>query len=144
MNYKTFEVNKDEPIKCDISDINNFSGLQSCSEYVNENLTKHYGNIYLNGVNINKNYEFNNLDFIKDLNNTKLYSNIYECDDKKNCKTEKLYSYLNFNYLPDNLSNYCDKVGICSTDYQYDNNYYLTQSCSGNDCNYKLNCACKK
>lgn len=144
MNYKTFDVNKNEPLKCNITDVTNYSGLQTCSEYVDENLTKHYGNMYLNGVNTNKNYEFNNLNFIKDLNNTELYSNIYQCNQYNECPTNQLYSYLNFNYLPNNLENYCDKVGVCSNNFQYGGNYYLTQSCSGNDCNYKLNCECKK
>jgi len=144
MNYNIYNVNKNEPIKCNVTDVTNYTGLQTCSEFINDNLTKHYGNIFFNGTMISKNYEFNNLNFIKELNNTKLYSNIYECDELKNCKTDKLYSYLNFKYLPEDIPKYCDRVGICGNDYKYNNNYLLSQSCVGNECNYKLNCECKK
>jgi hypothetical protein len=154
--YKIHDVDDKNKVNCFPKDTTNYSGIVSCSKYIEPSKTINYGIDYSNGEYYQKtqdilpiNYEFNNLNFAHIIENNTNIENIDQCFNQNNCINKELYAKKKFksNELTNkgNFLEICKDKQLCEEQNYSTNNKYLIQKvCFDKDCYYTLHCGCDK
>jgi hypothetical protein len=154
--FNIHDVDDKNKLTCSQKDTTNFSGVLTCSKYLEPNKTINFGIDYFNGELYQNsedalplNYEFNNLNFANTIQNNLNIQNINQCFNPNNCINKELYATKKFKSSElKNNSNFlelCNNNKLCE-DYNYttNNTYLINKVCRGDKCYYSLYCGCDK